>query len=256
MSCGSLDDAIPVFRRCTHMALGLVFPPSCSNCQCALDVDDINPQLCDECIRSVFTPKSMACPRCGLYGVALQDGGKACGECHANSPTFDGVMSLGPYAGQLQSAVVRMKYSAGEPIAAAAGRTLGKQLLCSDLDDRPGLLTCVPKFWLKRLLTGVNSAEIIMSGLAKHAKLPMAADLLVCRRRINKQSMLSPEQRKRNVKNAWTVSKRYDIGGAHVMVVDDTMTTGATANEVSLALKRAGARRVTLAVVGRATQSQ
>ena len=179
-----------------------------------------------------------------------------CLECQTRSLAFDAVFSLGRYEGSLQKTVVRMKYTNGESVAMAVGKVLAQRLFCADLDDQPELLTCVPKYWLKRLLTGVNSAETIMSGMKKQAKLPAAPDLLMCRRRINKQSMLSPDQRRRNVKGAWTVSEDYSVGNTHVMVVDDIMTTGATAHEIARALKLAGARRVTVAVVGRAAKSQ
>lgn len=150
-----------------------------------------------------------------------------------------------------------MKYAAGESLAVAAGRQLGKRIGCTDHVDQPDLLTCIPKYWLKRLLTGVNSAETLMYGLGKQANIPFAADLLVCKRRIKKQSMLSPEQRRRNVKSAWEVSPNFQIPkGSHVMLVDDTMTTGATAHEAAKSLKKAGAVRVTLAVVGRAAKPQ
>ena len=64
--------------------------------------------------------------------------------------------------------------------------------------------------------------------------------------------MLSPDQRRRNVQDAWKLSHQFDISGARVLLVDDTMTTGATANAASRALKMAGASEVTVAVLGRA----
>ena len=81
-----------------------------------------------------------------------------------------------------------------------------------------------------------------MAGVAKRLHLPSAPNLLVCRRRIEKQSLLGPQQRIRNVKSAWSVNSDFDIHAIHVIIVDDTMTTGATANEAARVLKRAGCR--------------
>jgi predicted amidophosphoribosyltransferase len=64
--------------------------------------------------------------------------------------------------------------------------------------------------------------------------------------------MLTLHERFRNVRGALGVRTGYDVRGAHILVVDDIMTTGATASEAARVLKRAGARRVTIAVAGRA----
>jgi ComF family protein len=176
-----------------------------------------------------------------------------CVECKQRDFVFDRVFSLGKYADELQAAVVRMKYEPGQSLAMALGQRLGDLVGTSELTGMPDLITCIPKFWLKRLVTGVNSSEMIMIGLGKRLRAATAHDLLVCKRKIKKQSLLSPDQRLRNVKSAWSVNSDFDIRDAHVMIVDDTMTTGATANEAARVLKRAGCSHVSLAVVGRAT---
>lgn len=248
-----------VIGRVANAALSLVFPPRCAFCEVSLDVESIEPQLCRECTYQIFTPKKSACPRCGAYDFSDNSEHKSpmkasCSECKRRKFTFDRVVSLGVYADKLQAAVLRMKYGPGQPLAMAVGKRLGDLLEFSDDDGQPDLITCIPKYWLKRLLTGVNSAETIMCGLGKSCGIAFAPDLLVCERRIKKQSLLLPDQRSRNVKSAWSVNKNFDVQEAHVMVVDDTMTTGATANEAAKALKRAGCSQVTVAVVGRAVQ--
>ena len=84
-----------------------------------------------------------------------------------------------------------------------------------------------------------------------HVDLPVAGDLLRCRRKTSKQGTLSPGERAANVRGAFTVSRGYDISDATVLVVDDVMTTGATANEVARVLLRAGAKSVSIVVVAR-----
>jgi len=245
--------------RAANAALSLVFPPRCAFCEVSLDVASIEPQLCRECTHQIFTPKKSACPRCGAYDFSDNSEHKtasatSCSECKRRKFTFHRVISLGVYADKLQAAVLRMKYEPGQPLAMAVGRRLGDLLEFIEDNDQPDLITCIPKYWLKRLLTGVNSAETIMYGLGKRCGIASAPDLLVCQRRIKKQSLLSPDQRSRNVKSAWSVNSNFDVRDAHVMVVDDTMTTGATANEAAKVLKRAGCSRVSLAVVGRAVK--
>lgn len=246
------NGSTPAVRRWGSAALSLVFPPVCSHCEKSLDRPEIDPILCDQCVADIFTPKGVSCLRCGAYGVKLEVSRPACSECRDTKLWFDRVVSLGKYEGGLQKAIVQMKYQAGQPLAVAAGKQLAVQMGGTEDFGAVDLISCVPKYWLKRLLAGGNSVEVIMSGLVEPLGVPALPSLLECRRKITKQSMLSPDQRRRNVRGAWCVASGYDISGAHVVLVDDVMTTGATVNEAARALKKAGASRVSIAVVGRA----
>jgi predicted amidophosphoribosyltransferase len=106
-------------------------------------------------------------------------------------------------------------------------------------------------FWPQRLWRGANSSETLAIAVARELKLPVASDLLVCRRFLRKQSTLRPDERRRNVRHAFRVSWRYDIKGARLLVVDDVMTTGATAQETARVLRDAGAASVVVAAVAR-----
>lgn len=233
-------------------AISLVFPPCCAHCQQTLDCPQIGPQLCDSCRVAVFTPQHAGCPRCGAYGVRRDAKSGGCLECRDTKLWFDTVVSLGTYEGPLRQSVVQMKYEGGQSLAVAAGKQLAVWVGRSEIAGEIDLVSCVPKYWLKRITAGGNNVESIMSGLANELKKPFLDDLLACSRRIKKQSMLSPDQRRRNVRGAWSVASGYEIAGAHILLVDDVMTTGATANEASKALKKAGATRVSVAVIGRA----
>jgi predicted amidophosphoribosyltransferase len=80
----------------------------------------------------------------------------------------------------------------------------------------------------------------------------MAPRLLVRRRPTAPQAELSPPRRKTNVRGAFRAARHPDLPGARLLVVDDIMTTGATANEVAKTLKKAGAASVSIAVLARA----
>ena len=255
MENGSRTASPLSLRGITEAVLSLVFPPMCANCEAALEESELAPQLCRKCIGGTFTPKRPACQRCGLSGQRYDSENDHCNACRVRKLAFRRVVSLGEYEGSLQTAVVKMKSEGGQQLAYAVGRRLAELVSSADRIGQVDLLTCIPKYWLKRLATGVNSAETIMSGLGKQAKLYGARDLLVCERRIEKQSLLTPDQRRRNVRQAWSVTPEYDIRDKHVLLVDDIMTTGATAHEAAKALRSAGAREVSVAVIGRAATS-
>jgi predicted amidophosphoribosyltransferase len=88
--------------------------------------------------------------------------------------------------------------------------------------------------------------------VGKTLKLPVARTALRWRRTTQKQSLLPLGQRRRNLAGALGVSRRSEFQGAHVLVLDDIMTTGATAGEAARVLRRAGAQFVTVGIVGRA----
>jgi predicted amidophosphoribosyltransferase len=92
---------------------------------------------------------------------------------------------------------------------------------------------------------------VIAVSLARELKLPIATDLLVCRRWLRKQSTLNTDERRRNVRNAFRASWRFNIRNANVLLVDDVLTTGATAHEAARALRRAGSAAVAVAAVAR-----
>ena len=247
---------LDVVHRWKNLALGMIFPPACALCDRPLDTIEVDPQVCQTCEAEVFQTSDTSCIRCGAYGMRKTTDGAACLECKDAKLAFCRTHSLGPYQGQLQAAIVQMKTAAGESIAAAAGRLLADKVGADDCSNKTELVTCVPKYWLKRLTTGVNGTEVLMSAFGKRAKLPTAADLITCQRKIEKQALLSPQQRRQNVSGAWRVSEHYDIRGTHVLLIDDTMTTGATANSIAQCLRRAGAAKVELAVVARAQKKQ
>ena len=83
-------------------------------------------------------------------------------------------------------------------------------------------------------------------------RLPVARTALRWRRSTHKQSLLPLGQRRRNLTGALRVSRRSQLRGAHVLLLDDIMTTGATVGEAARVLRRAGAEYVTVGLVGRA----
>lgn len=143
-----------------------------------------------------------------------------------------------------------MKRGTGESLTLSMGRLLGDQLARS-LTDVPRYLASVPTHWTRRLRRSVNCSEILLESVATRLGLPASPNLLRCRRKTSKQGTLLPHERLQNVRGAYRVSAGYVITGAKVLLIDDVMTTGATANEISKILRQAGAASVEVAVVAR-----
>jgi ComF family protein len=155
------------------------------------------------------------------------------------------------YGDDLREAVLLMKQARSESLAMAVGLLLADKCAAAGLAGQVDLLAPVPMHWQRRLWRGGSAADVLAESMAARLDRPLALRLLGCRRKTRKQGTLLPTQRRRNVLRAYRVSTRYEIRAAHVLVVDDVMTTGATLNEVARSLLRAGAARVSVAIVAR-----
>jgi predicted amidophosphoribosyltransferase len=143
-----------------------------------------------------------------------------------------------------------MKQSAGESLTLAMGHLLGEHV-SRNIINPPDHIVAVPTHWTRRLGRNVNCAEILLESVTVRIGQRSCPKLLRCRRKTSKQGTLLPHERLANVRGAYRVSAGYVISGANVLLIDDVMTTGATANEIAKILRRAGAAGVEVAVVAR-----
>jgi ComF family protein len=165
-------------------------------------------------------------------------------------------MALGLYRGHLRQAVVRMKQFHEFSLTAAVGHLLAERLEHQLGKSQPQLIVPIPKYWVKRVLRGTNTAEVLAETIARHWRRRADIGALRCRKATRKQSLLGKTERQRNLAGALQLAKGYDVNGADVLIVDDIMTTGATANEAARVIARAGARRIRVAVVARAARGR
>ena len=148
-----------------------------------------------------------------------------------------------------------MKRYPHEPLTEAVGVLLGQRLAVELPAWRPDVVVPVPMHWMRRVQRGTNTARVLGGTVARELGLPMVGGVLRCRRKSRKQGMLRPGERFRNVRGAFRVSSGYDITDKRVLLVDDILTTGATASEAARMLREAGAAVIAVAVVARGTGS-
>ncbi|MCO6459534.1 MAG: ComF family protein [Pirellulaceae bacterium] len=237
-------------RQAAWRLMELVFPPACAYCGCDLPENSPAPLLCGECELAFCRLPGPLCPRCASPTVVTCPGGR-CPRCQRRQYYFDCATTLGIYQGTLRLAVRRMKQAEQEQLAYAAGTLLGRKAGSSGELPPVDCVVPVPMHWWRRVRRGLNSAEVLAAAVSGALRVPLLSDLVVCRRRTRKQGLLTPAERFDNVRSAFGLTPGYDIARARVLVVDDVMTTGATASEVARVLRRAGAARVAVAVVGR-----
>lgn len=108
----------------------------------------------------------------------------------------------------------------------------------------------VPPFWAARLVQRSNAATVAAETLARRLKLPCRTDLLAKRRWTPAQASLSPTDRRRNLRDAFA-ARTSGLSGKRVLLVDDVLTTGTTAQRCARTLREAGATAVAVAVLAR-----
>lgn len=175
----------------------------------------------------------------------------ACGACMQRAPrraTLAAVHAPFVYAAPLDRLLVRFKFH--EDLA--AGRLLS-QLMAQSLADtpRPDALVPVPLHRARLRRRGYDQALELAKPLARALDLRIDGNLLVRTRATDAQSRLDADARRRNLRDAFAVRPGVALP-AHVALVDDVMTTGATLRAAAAALRRAGVQRVDAWVCARA----
>jgi ComF family protein len=209
---------------------------------CGQRADDLG--LCPGCVADLPW-QGPACRRCAVPLAT----GEVCGSCLETPPPYDEAVAIFNYAEPADSMIQRLKF--GGDLAYA--RTLGK-LMAIELVRRaihhPRMIIPVPLHPGRLIARGFNQAVELARPLADRIGIPLDRTVCVRMRATAEQSGLDAAGRHRNVKNAFRVI--HPVAGADVAVVDDVMTTGSTLEAVAQALKRAGARRVSVWVCARA----
>ena len=144
---------------------------------------------------------------------------------------------IGAYDGSLRAIVHALKY--GKRRSVAERLALRMRAQCADVLSRADVVVPVPLHRSRRRMRGFNQAE----ELARHLGIPCRTAL----RRVRatpSQTELPVAQRHRNVRGAFTMARRGDIGGLRVVLVDDVCTTGATLEACAGVLRAAGAADV------------
>jgi ComF family protein len=228
----------------------LVYPPQCAFCSLELEDPPAGLLLCADCVRRL-APAVTRCPACALPAPNLPTPDGRCASCRLEKPAFDQARVLGSYDDQVRLAVLKIKHAWYEPLAVSLGGLLAERISQVPLPRAADLVVPVPMYWVRRAWRGTSAADSLAERLAAELSIPLARSLVRCTRWMARQSALPASERRENVRGAYAVSRRWDIRGKTILVVDDVITTAATCDEVARVLKRAGAQWVFAAAVAR-----
>ena len=171
----------------------------------------------------------------------------------AHPPPYDRARAVAHFSGSMRTLIHQFKYADRHDARALYGRWMaeaGRELL-----DGGHLIVPVPLSRLRLLWRRFNQAAILARELSHHTGIACSLHVLRRRRFTRSQVGLTRDQRRRNLADAFHVPshRRVALQGRNVLLVDDVITTGATASACARALKRAGAARVDVVALAMVT---
>lgn len=244
-----MPDRLRLYLRRWPLVLARALLPS----SCALCGGACAAAVCAPCHREHV---ARACPRCRRCANRLGPGGDGrleCAPCLSRRPAFDATVVAGDYAAPLDQLVLQLKFGGRLALAPWCARTIHDAVAADARFTLPNVLCPVPLGPGRLAERGFNQALEIAKPLSKLLGIPLRARLAIRAFETSAQSSVAPDQRRRNVRNAFIVAPDAlaTVRGQHIGIVDDVMTSGHTLNELAATFKRFGAARVSNLVFAR-----
>jgi len=238
-----------------------LFPAPCSLCGSPLPQLSSVP-ICLVCWSEFSAPAAPACSRCGdaLHAPAGLTASTLCRACRLAPPPFMKAVSCGLYQGRMRDAIHALKYDRLHPAARELGRMLAEAIAQLAAEAPATMLVVpVPLHRSKLAQRGFNQSRSLAAEALRFLRrshpqwqLTLAPSTLMRLRATGSQAGLTPHQRRLNVRGAFSVSDVSRVTAQHILLVDDILTTGATARAAAQTLLRAGAATVWVATLARA----
>lgn len=205
-------------------------------------------------------------PKCALCRKLLsRQESDLCHDCRKNAPEFRRTKSNIPFIAQwtavwyykddVRKSIHRFKFGNARRYAGVYARLLAVKLQQSLTQDYD-ILTWVPVSGLRKLKRGYDQSQLLAGALGQELGSPAVRTLKKVRHTPPQSGFRKAEQRRANVLNAYTVLCREQITGKRILLVDDVVTTGATASECARVLMTAGAKEVIFAAVAAASHDK
>ena len=236
-------------RRVGGALLDLLLPRACIVCERLLDRGETR-VVCGRCWTRLELLPAPRCHRCGHPTYS-----QACRWCPLLPPYVRAARSVCWAVGEIGLGIVHaLKYQGWTRVASEMAQRMAQLDWPDDVIEERRALIPVPLSAKRERERGYNQSERLAREIGHRYGLPVWSDALRRVRHTDTQTRLTPGERLRNVSGAFRApsSAQKLLRGAHIVVVDDVVTTAATLNACAAALCDGGARIVSFVTFGRA----
>lgn len=204
------------------------------------------PEKCALCGRILEQKELDLCQMCRVEGPD-------CPVSKTKYPFLDEWTALWYYEGDVRRSLLRYKFHGKRNLAAAYARLLGMKLLTADRADFD-VLTFIPISKKRLKKRGFDQVQLLAEKLGGELQTPPVSTLRKVRHNKQQSRITGYAQRKANVLGAYEVIDPAAVAGKRILLLDDILTTGATAGECARILLTAGAKEVKFAAIAAARQ--
>ncbi|HHZ15951.1 MAG TPA: ComF family protein [Candidatus Cloacimonetes bacterium] len=231
-------------RAFWQAGIDLILTPTCFSCGERLDrARDV---LCRHCMEKAIPLDDNSCPRCHT----LMEAGK-CPECDSGEISYDFAHSAWIFQGPIKDVIHYFKYNAYSSLSAWLGEAMYRAYQEEDALHNCDVITPVPLYFTRKKERGYNQSELLARCLSKKSAIPYCR-LLKRTRHTASQTLLSKAEREHNLDGAFALRGKQEVSGKRILLIDDVFTTGTTANQIAILLKKHGAREVNIFTAARA----
>jgi ComF family protein len=236
------------WRLVLRAALDAAYPPQCVACR---TITAEPATLCPACWRAMPFIARPFCERLGTPFAADIGGILLSPAAIADPPVFGRARAVACYDGAARELVHKLKYGDRQELALAMGGMMAAA--AADLWSEAQALVPVPLHWTRLWQRRFNQAAALAHVVGRRTGLPVETACLRRRKRTLRQVGLTRAQRQANLQGAFVVPEdaKPALKGLRLVLIDDVMTTSATANAAARALLRAGAAAVDIATFAR-----
>lgn len=226
------------FNKFAKYLSDIIFPQDVKCIFCGEDLSNRAYNLTCEICYPILPFINKACQKCG--GSITEENSGVCVDCKINNYSFTRAISVFDYIDKPLNAIQKLKYNRKKHLAKPLGTYLAQRLVTENIDI--DYITFVPIHQEKLKIRKFNQAELLAKEVSSLLDIPL---LPLCDKIINTKSQteLSFKDRRANVKDSFAFNNAYKnhIKGKNILIIDDVFTTGATCNEVSSTILKAGA---------------
>jgi len=242
-----------MLKSFTSAVLDLIYPNNCINCKTAIIDRDYGFSLCQDCWQSIEKNLPPFCLKCGVHLEDIKTGIDLCKDCQKQQFYFDKAFSVFLYKGIIKELIHKFKYSNKTMLAKVFAQmifdfTMNFNIQFSDYD----IMLPVPLHSTRLREREYNQCEILAQQLQKFFPIQLSTKDVKRIKNTKSQITLDKVSRWKNVEDIFKITNEYIFEDKNVLIVDDLITTGATASELAKTLKESGARTVSVLTIAKA----